>query len=72
MPAVRSFERNRRANSAIMLVQIQQGLERLDGGSSAYIYAVNDEIVLKSPVTFMPPTEDFSQMAQLCRLLQGH
>ncbi|KAL8968071.1 MAG: hypothetical protein Q9197_005073 [Variospora fuerteventurae] len=47
-----------------MLVQIQKDLERLDGGSSAYIYAVNDQVVLKSPVTFVPPTDDSSQMAQ--------
>ncbi|KAL8690569.1 MAG: hypothetical protein Q9224_004376, partial [Gallowayella concinna] len=47
-----------------MLVQIQKDLERLDGGSSAYIYAVNDQVVLKSPVTFVPPTDDSSQMTQ--------
>lgn len=47
-----------------MLVQIQKDLERLDGGSSAYIYAVNHQIVLKAPVTFVPPTDDSSQMAQ--------
>lgn len=47
-----------------MLVQSQKDLERLDGGSSAYIYAVNDQVVLKSPVTFVPPTDDSSQMAQ--------
>lgn len=47
-----------------MLVQVQKGLERLDGGASAYIYAVNDQVVLKPPVTFVPPTDDSSQMAQ--------
>ena len=47
-----------------MLVQIQKDLERLDGGSSAYIYAVNHQVVLKAPVTFVPPTNDSSQMAQ--------
>ncbi len=47
-----------------MLVQIQNDLERLDGGSSAYIYAVNDQVVLKSPVTFVPPADDSSQIAQ--------
>ena len=47
-----------------MLVQVQEGLERLDGGASAYIYAINDEIVLKSPVIFVPPSDDASQMAQ--------
>lgn len=36
-----------------MFVQCQAGLERLDGGASAYIYAVNDQVVLKSPVTFV-------------------
>jgi len=50
--------------TVVMLVQIQKDLERLDGGSSAYIYAVNDQIVLKSPVTFVPPTDDSSQTAQ--------
>ena len=47
-----------------MLVQVQEGLERLDGGSSAYIYAVNDQVVLKSPVTFVPPPGNSSQIAQ--------
>lgn len=41
-----------------MLVQIQADLERLDGGASAYIYAVNDQVVLKSPVTFVLPRDD--------------
>lgn len=42
-----------------MLVQTQD-LERLDGGASAYIYAVNDQVVLKAPVTFVPPVDDSS------------
>ena len=50
--------------TALILVQIQKDLERLDGGSSAYIYAVNDQVVLKSPVTFVPPTDDSSQITQ--------
>ena len=47
-----------------MLVQVQKDIERLDGGSSAYIYAVNHQVVLKAPVTFVLPTDDSSQMAQ--------
>lgn len=43
-----------------MLVQIQEDLERLDGGASAYIYAVNDQVVLKSPVIYVLPRDDSS------------
>lgn len=43
-----------------MLVQSQKDIERLDGGASAYIYAVDDEIALKSPVTYVPPTKNSS------------
>ena len=46
-----------------MLCQIQEDIDRLDGGGSAFIYAVNDDIVLKSPVTFAIP-EDSSQSSQ--------
>ena len=35
-----------------MLVQLQKDIQRLDGGASAYIYAVTNEIVLKAPVTY--------------------
>lgn len=42
-----------------MLVQMQY-MERLYGGASAYIYAVNEQIVLKAPVTFVPPADDAS------------
>ena len=45
----------------LMLVQIQKDLERLEGGASAYVYAVNDQVVLKSPVTYVLPTNDSSQ-----------
>lgn len=45
---------------SLMLVQCQADLERLDGGASAYIYAVNDQVVLKSPVTFVLPKADSS------------
>lgn len=41
-----------------MLVQFQPDLERLDGGGSAYIYAVNDQVVLKSPVTYVLPRDE--------------
>ncbi|KAL9104701.1 MAG: hypothetical protein Q9163_000379 [Psora crenata] len=44
-----------------MLVQVQKDLERLDGGASAYVYAVNNQVVLKSPVTYVSPTDDSSQ-----------
>ena len=44
-------------------IHLQEDLERLDGGSSAYIYAVNHDVVLKSPVTFVPPKSDSSPMA---------
>ena len=47
-----------------MLVQVQEDLERLDGGASAYIYAVNDQVVLKSPVTYVLPTDNSSQYDQ--------
>ena len=48
-------------NVFLMLVQIQEDLERLDGGASAYVYAVNDQVVLKSPVTYVLPTYESSQ-----------
>ena len=35
-----------------MLVQLQKDIQRLDGGASAYIYAVTNEIVLKVPVIY--------------------
>lgn len=47
-----------------MLVQIQADLERLDGRVSAYIYAVNDQVVLKSPVTFILSRDNSSQINQ--------
>lgn len=47
-----------------MLAQFQKDLERLDGGSSAYICVVSDQVVLRSPATFVHPTDDSSQMAQ--------
>lgn len=47
-----------------MLVQVQRDLDRLDGGSSAYIYAVNNDVVLKSPVTFVQPSDDSSATEQ--------
>lgn len=47
-----------------MLVQVQAGLERLDGDSTVYIYAVNDQVVLKSPVTFVLPLDDSSPIVQ--------
>ena len=43
-----------------MLVQMQKDIQRLDGGASAYIYAVTNEIVLKAPVTYCQPPEDAS------------
>ena len=43
-----------------MLVQIQNDIQRLDGGASAYIYAVTNEIVLKAPVTYCQLPEDAS------------
>ncbi|KAI4149091.1 MAG: hypothetical protein LQ340_004796 [Diploschistes diacapsis] len=43
-----------------MLVQLQKGIQRLDGGGSAYIYAVTDEIVLKAPVTYCQLPEGVS------------
>lgn len=47
-----------------MLVQIQAGLERLDGGSTVYFYAVKDQVVLKSPGTFVPTPDDSSPIVQ--------
>ena len=35
-----------------MLVQLQKDIQRLDGGASAYIYAVTNKIILKAPVTY--------------------
>ena len=43
-----------------MLVQMQKDIRRLDGGASAYIYAVTNEIVLKAPVTYCQPPENAS------------
>ena len=46
-----------------MLVgQMQQDIDRLDGGGSAYIYGVTSEVVLKAPVTFCPLPEDASRL----------
>lgn len=49
---------------ASMLVQVQKDLDRLDGGASAYIYAVNHDVVLKAPVTFVQPSDDSSAIEQ--------
>ena len=43
-------------------IPVQEGLERLDGGGSAFIYAVNDRIVLKAPVIFTMSKENPSRM----------
>ncbi|KAI4161013.1 MAG: hypothetical protein LQ342_005175 [Letrouitia transgressa] len=43
-----------------MLVQAQKDIQRLDGGASAYIYAVTSKIVLKAPVIYCQLPEDAS------------
>ena len=43
-----------------MIIQLQKDIQRLDGGASAYIYAVTNEIVLKAPVIYCPLPEGAS------------
>ncbi|KAL9607634.1 MAG: hypothetical protein Q9167_007468 [Letrouitia subvulpina] len=45
-----------------ILIQRQKDIQMLDGGASANIYAVTNEIVLKAPLTFcQPPESTWSQ-----------
>lgn len=47
-----------------MFVQIQNDIQRLDGGASAYIYTVTNEIVLKAPVIYCQLPKDASSQDQ--------